>query len=302
MLSKLFKSVRPATEAAPASPGAQQAQSGAPAPAILNLAADPDLRLLDPGIAESFCAMVKSSQGLFIINRNDIGVGWQLTTYNAYMPEEMAQMETLLRAAPPNPVALDIGANIGVVAVCLARAAGPGGTVHAFEAQRAVFHMLAGNAVLNGMDNLQCHYMAVGASAGSARIPRLDYRAQASFGSLELNREHQSDLGQQAAGGQFDEVRMRSIDELAFARVDLIKIDVEGMEAEVIKGAEQTLRAQRPLLYVEYLKSGSEALWRQLDALGYELYDARDNFICFPKGDVRAAQLMGGLQPWKPRP
>jgi FkbM family methyltransferase len=305
MLNRLFKSVRSATAPAPspASAAAAQPQAGPQSQtqaAILNLAADPGLRLIDPGIAAGYCAMVNSSQGLFIINRNDTGVGWQLATYNAYMPDEMAQMEALVRAAPADPVVLDIGANIGVVAVCLARAAGPEGTVHSFEAQRAMFHMLAGNAVLNGMDNLHCHYLAVGQAAGSARIPRLDYRSQGSFGSLELNREQQSDLGQQAAGGQFDEVAMRSIDEMAFARVDVVKIDVEGMEAEVIRGARRTLLAHRPLMYVEYLKSGGEALWRLLDELDYEVYDARDNFICFPKGDARAARLMGSVPPWRP--
>ena len=73
--------------------------------------------------------------------------------------------------------------------------------MHAFEAQRVIFHMLAGNMALNSMENVHCHFMAVGAQAGSARIPRLDYHQHGSFGSLELNREQQSDLGQQAIIG-----------------------------------------------------------------------------------------------------
>jgi FkbM family methyltransferase len=209
-------------------------------------------------------------------------------------------MQHLVRAAPADPVVLDIGANIGVVALALARAAGPRGLVHAFEAERLTFHMLAGNMALNCMENVHCHFMAVGEKAGTARIPRLDYREFANFGSLELNREQQSDLGQQARGGEFTEVRMDSIDAMALPRVDMIKIDVEGMEAAVLAGAERTIRAHRPLMYVEHLKSGAVELWRILDGLGYVVYDRLHNFVCVPRGDPRCAFLFGAQAAWQP--
>ena len=259
----------------------------APLPEVVDLADEPLLRVIHPGYVDASNMLVKSSQGLFIVNRHDIGVGFQLTAYGAYSPEEVKVMQQLVRAAPADPVVLDIGANIGIVTLALARAAGPGGLVHAFEAQRVIFHMLAGNVALNSMENVHCHFMAVGAKAGSARIPRLDYRKHASFGSLELNREQQSDLGQQAKGGEFDEVRMDSIDAMNLPRVDMIKIDVEGMEADVLAGAERTIRTHRPLMYVEHLKSGDVALARILGELGYVLYEAYDNFVCIPAGDPR---------------
>jgi FkbM family methyltransferase len=272
----------------------------APLPEVLDLADEPLLRVIHPGYTDGFSALVKGIQGLFIINRHDTGVGFQLTAYGAYAPEEVKVMQQLVRASPPDPVVLDIGANIGIVSLALARAAGPGGLVHAFEAQRVIFHMLAGNMALNSMENVHCHFMAVGAKAGTARIPRLDYREYATFGSLELNREQQSDLGQQAKGGAFDEVRMDSIDAMNLPRVDMIKIDVEGMEADVLAGAERTIRAHRPLMYVEHLKSGDVALWRILSDLGYVLYEAYDNFVCIPAGDPRITQLFGAQPAWQP--
>jgi len=272
----------------------------APLPEVLDLADEPLLRVIRPGYVDGFSMLVKSTQGLFIVNRHDTGVGFQLTTYGAYSPEEVKVMQQLVRASPPDPVVLDIGANIGIVSLALARAAGPGGLVHAFEAQRVIFHMLAGNMALNSMENVHCHFMAVGAKAGSARIPRLDYHKHATFGSLELNREQQSDLGQQAKGGEFDEVRMDSIDAMALPRVDMIKIDVEGMEADVLAGAERTIRTHRPLMYVEHLKSGDVALWRILSELGYVLYEAYCNFVCIPVGDPRIGQLFGAQPAWQP--
>ena len=273
----------------------------APLPEVLDLADEPLLRVIHPGYVDGFSMLVKSTQGLFIVNRNDTGVGFQLTAYGAYSPEEVKVMQQLVRAAPPDPVVLDIGANIGIISLALARAAGPGGLVHAFEAQRVIFHMLAGNMALNSMENVHCHFMAVGAKAGSARIPRLDYHQRATFGSLELNREQQSDLGQQAREGEFDEVRMDSIDAMNLPRVDMIKVDVEGMEADVLAGAERTIRSHRPLMYVEHLKSGDLALSRILSGLGYVLYEVYDNFVCIPVGDPRIAQLFGTQPAWQPK-
>lgn len=266
----------------------------------LFLQAAPGLRMVLPPLDGSYAALVNSAQGLVIINRNDLGVGWQLCTRGAYDREQMQLLERLARAAAPGAVVLDIGANIGITALTFARAVGAAGLVHAYEPQRAVFHMLAGNMALNSIDNVHCHHLAMGSAPGFAKVPRLDPHAGASFGSVELNRAQQSDAKQQAAIAQFDEIAQTCVDALALPRVDLIKIDVEGMEQEVLAGAAATLAAQHPLLHVEYLKSGKAALGRTLREAGYALFDAGDNFVCIPQGDSRLAALTADLQlqPW----
>jgi FkbM family methyltransferase len=251
-------------------------------------------RVILPQLEGSYAQLINSLQGLVIMNRHDLGVGRQLLNSNIYDPLQMALLERLAAAAPPGAVALDIGANIGITTLTLARAVGPAGLVHAFEPQRALFHMLAGNLALNGIDNAHCHCLALGQAPGAARMPRLDYRAPASFGSIELNRDLQSDAEQQAAAGQFESVPQTSIDALGLGRVDLIKIDVEGMEAEVLAGAMATIAAHRPLMYVEHLKSAKQSLACTLSGAGYELYDQGENFACIPRGDARYAGLMSG--------
>jgi FkbM family methyltransferase len=58
---------------------------------------------------------------------------------------------------------LDIGANIGVHTLELSRGTHAlGGEVHAFEAQRQVFYMLAGNVAINSHFNVHCHHAAMG--------------------------------------------------------------------------------------------------------------------------------------------
>lgn len=281
----------------PAAPAPAQA---AALPENLELDYGQGVHLITPRVENGYTSLANTLQGFFLFNHHDLGVGWQLVNLSAYDAEQMNILAHMVQAAPPDPVILDVGANIGVTAVVFARKAGAGGRVHAFEPQRVMFHMLAGNIALNSLDNTHCHHQAVGASVGSARIPCLDYRRQAGFGSVELNREVQSDAFQQALGGRFEEVPMVSIDSMNLPRVDLIKLDVEGMEADVLAGAQRTLREQRPLIFMEYFKSDKAALWRALDAHGYLLFDIGDNFICVPSGHPSGDTLTGNLQPWRP--
>ena len=65
---------------------------------------------------------------------------------------------------------------------------------------------------------------------------------------------------------------MLSIDSLALARLDLMKIDVEGMEIEVLQGAARIIERCLPIILVEHLKVGREALVTALKPYGYLLY------------------------------
>jgi FkbM family methyltransferase len=276
-------------------------QAEALLPENLELAHGQGVRLIKPGVANGYATLANTLQGFFIFNHNDLGVGWQLANMSSYDAEEMNILAHMVRACAADPVILDIGANIGVTSVVLGRQAGPRGQVIAFEPQRVIFHMLAGNIALNSLDNVHCRHQAVGSGPGTAKIPCLDYRQQAGFGSVELNRETQSDAFQQAKDGRFEDVPQVSVDSLALPRVDMIKIDVEGMEADVLAGAARTLREQRPLLYMEFAKSDKAGLWRTLAALDYQLYELRDNFICVPAGHPGSAALSNNMQPWKPQ-
>jgi FkbM family methyltransferase len=277
-------------------PGPARAPTNqSPAPPV------PDaLWYMPPPASGGYAAILRSSQGVFIFPEHDEGVGRQLREFGAY---EGPQMELLARlaAAAQGTAILDIGANIGVAAMVMARAAPAGMVVHAFEPQREIFCMLAGNAALNGLDNLRCHHLALGAGAGAVRVPVLDYRRAARFGSVELDRAAQSDAGQDARDGAFDSVPLSGVDALALGRIGLMKIDVEGMEPQVIAGAAATLARDRPLLYVEHLKCGRESLLGPLAALGYRLFDFADNFVALP-AQARCDAIADSLAPYAVTP
>jgi FkbM family methyltransferase len=154
---------------------------------------------------------------------------------------------------------LDVGANIGVHTLDMAAAADAKGTVIAFEPQGFLHQILCTNILLNELHNVQAIHGGLGRERGQAWIPPLDYNAAGNFGGVSLQRE---------TGGE--RVVVAPLDSLGLAQCHFIKIDVEGMEEDVIAGAEKTIRKFNPVLYVENdRKENSESLIMRIAGLGY---------------------------------
>ena len=168
--------------------------------------------------------VMATEQGSYIVNKNDLGVGAQLSANGAYDPDEIALFRGLVQSlAREDAVVLDIGANIGIHAVSLADMVGPRGRVHAFEAQRIVFYMLAGNVALNSIENVVCHHAAVGAAPGRIPIPQFDYGRPLSFGSVEFGPEQRERIGQARGNDprRVEDVEVVTVDGLNFHAVNL---------------------------------------------------------------------------------
>ena len=156
---------------------------------------------------------------------------------------------------------VEAGANIGAHTVFFAQAVGAEGVVFAFEPQRLVFQTLCANVALNSLTNVYCYEMALGSAAGKIPVPCLDPYVLQNFGGLGLDR---------GLGGL--PVDMTTIDALELPHCHLIKIDVEGMELQVLEGALKTITGSRPILYVENDRpEKSEALIRFIKNLDYEV-------------------------------
>jgi FkbM family methyltransferase len=237
--------------------------------------------------------VIATEQGSFIVNRSDLGVGAQLFASGAYDPDEIALFRGLVGSlGRQDAVVLDIGANIGIHAVSFADMVGPQGRVHAFEAQRIVFNMLAGNVALNSIENVYCHHVAVGAAPGRIAIPQFDYGRPLSFGSVEFGPEQLEKIGQARGNDpkRIEHVAVVTVDGMNLPAVHVMKIDVEGMELDVLTGAAQTIRRDNPIIYVEYLKGDRKALVSWLLAAGYRVFTHRHNWLCLPPGSTVAVQ------------
>lgn len=237
--------------------------------------------------------LVSSNHGTMIVNRNDYhrtdqgsyGVGYQILEHSSFDQPEVDFILALLAArrhsAGTGVVALDCGANIGVHTIEWARMMHGWGHVHAFEAQEKIYYALAGNVAINNCLNVTAHHAAVGAACGEMRIPQPDYLVPGSFGSLELKAGPANEfIGQKidyAAAGTT--VRVMAIDALNLARLDLVKIDVEGMELDVLAGATASIDKFRPIAVVELLKSDREALAGFFSDRGYKTYPMGINLL-----------------------
>jgi FkbM family methyltransferase len=231
--------------------------------------------------------LAATDQGTFIVNRYDFntndhgsyGVGGALLHEACYDPDTAAMGMRLLdwrrETRGDGVIAIDCGANIGVFTVSWARHMTGWGAALGIEAQERVFYALAGNIALANCANAQAMFAAAGAEPGEIRIPALDYAAQSSFGSLSLRPgPHAEDIGQPLAydGAATAPVRVVTIDQMAPPRLDLLKIDVEGMELEVLRGARRTIERFRPAMIVEAIKVDRDALAAFLDEIGYVFF------------------------------
>ena len=207
----------------------------------------------------AFNHLVETRYGLMLCNRNDYYIGGSLAAYGEYSQGEAAMFAQLLAAGQ---LVVEAGANIGTHTIHLARLVGERGAVYAFEPQRIVFQTLCANIALNQCINVVARQQGVGQQAGRMIVPEVDPRVQNNFGGIPLLLD--------GPGEKVDVVR---IDDLELPRCDFIKVDVEGMEEEVILGASATIAEFRPSLYIENDRvDKSAALLGLLLSLGYRLW------------------------------
>ena len=237
----------------------------------------PDAPLTTPPDPVPFTRLKQCRHGLMLYNINDQYVGRSLDLYGEFSEGETAIFRQILR---PGDIAVEVGANIGAHTVFLAKAVGETGAVLALEPQRLVYQMLCANVALNSLTNVWTTQLAAGSAAGTIHVPVLDPRSSQNVGGLPL--------GGEGAGG--DVVGVVRGDDLGIGRCRLLKVDVEGMELDVLKGFAGVIAKHSPAMYVENDRPDRSAeLVRYIDSLGYAMFWHRpplfnpDNFLKHPE-------------------
>jgi FkbM family methyltransferase len=164
----------------------------------------------------------------------------------------------------PGAKVIECGAHHAYDTIMLSRWVGNTGVVYACEPMRDNILVIERNLALNGIKNVRIVPKALGPRSGSVRF-RMDTNS--------------SPLGHHNERGV--DVDMATIDELCEVDSfvpDLIKIDVEGYEADLLEGAARTLK-HRPALHVEVhphqignFNKTVEQLWDLIDYRNYELW------------------------------
>jgi FkbM family methyltransferase len=171
----------------------------------------------------------------FIVPSLKEPIGFHLFIDGVYEPLLNKLLHQRLK---PGAVLLDVGANIGAVTLPAARRLAGRGEVIAIEASPRVYPCLERNVQLNALNNVRLLAMAVDEVPGEVTF----YEAPTEqFGMGSLSNQF---------GGRPARVQARPLDtilaELQVSRVDAMKVDVEGWEARVFRGAKALLTGEHP--------------------------------------------------------
>jgi FkbM family methyltransferase len=190
---------------------------------------------------------------------------WQLWVFGSY-EEHFAELFRCLVSHDDRCV--DVGANIGVHTVRLAKLVGSRGEVIALEPDEELADRAQRNIMLNQLSN--AHVINAAASdeaGGKVQLYRPDAR--------DTNRARASLLRHSYLTGSVTAVPVVTIDEICPGPVALIKIDVEGHEAAVVRGAAAKIERYSPAIIFEYnpklLHDASQSPFGWLADQGYEL-------------------------------
>jgi FkbM family methyltransferase len=175
---------------------------------------------------------------------------------------ESLELDLFAKAAEGSATVLDVGANIGLFSCVAGKALRVGGVVYAFEPIADNIEYFRQNLANNQLTNVELIESAVGEEVGELDI----------FISTESMANH-SASSNHSRGSESISVPMTSVDAFVTSRgighVDVIKIDVEGYDGFVLKGAVETIKNHRPTVFIEYDPAG-------LKECGFEPADFAD--------------------------
>jgi FkbM family methyltransferase len=254
--------------------------------------------------------LASSDHGTMIVNRFDYrmvnqtqgyGVGYQILENGCFDQGEVRLALDMLQLRRKHygdgAIAIDCGANIGVHSIEWAKLMTGWGSVLSIEAQERVYYALAGNIAINNCFNAIAVHGAVSSESGVLQIPVPNYLVPSSFGSLELRERPGNEyIGQKIDYTNLVNVRKVALDEFNLPRCDLIKIDVEGMEMEVLAGAARLIERNHPIMLIEKIKADASVLRMWLESRSYTVLEAGLNLLVIHSGDKVLADVMPMVQ------
>lgn len=229
--------------------------------------------------------VASSHVGPIIINVNDHIIGQSILRNGGWEQDEINLIIKILDYQLKNKERLvfyDVGANIGTHTLSLAKHFGSRIKIRAFEAQRPIFNMLNGTLALNGILSVLTHNVAVSDQTGeSIEIKLPDYNAPNNFGGLELIATRRSD-NQSMVLATTEVVKTIMLDEFDDP-VDFIKMDIEGMEDKALRGAINHFDKDRPLAFIEILKTDRSFVCDFFKNRSYNGFSVGGNLLALPK-------------------
>lgn len=183
----------------------------------------------------------------------------------------------------PGMVCFDVGANIGLMSVHMARRVGPDGAVFSFEPVATVYQRLEQHVRANQLEgHTHLHRVALSNADGEAEIHygNEDWTNQgmASLVSTNDRNVQQTCMVETSTLEAF-------VERHRVERIDFIKVDIEGAEPLFLEGARKVLRAMKPIVSIEVSVGGLNSLpnygprnlVKALEDIGYDLFEVAKN-------------------------
>lgn len=214
--------------------------------------------------------VVETDQGPMLLLRTDTVISKAIREDGDYAREEKALLADFIAEGD---TVIDVGANIGCHTLFFARQVGGDGRVYSFEAQRFLFQILCGNVAINSLRNVWSIPAALGNKQGRVDVPVPDYGRDNNYGGYSLDFATFKESGY-----------MLRLDDLPLESCQLIKIDVEGMELDVLQGSRKTIATFQPVLYLENNRpdKGKALLDFIANELDYQAFRHGQNILCLP--------------------
>jgi len=199
-------------------------------------------------------------------------VGADIRTYGYYEPDVVTLMEQLVK---PGMVFIDAGAHVGQYTLLTA---GLGASVHSFEPNPQTFQLLQYNVQTNALTNVRLNQSALAEANKIATLQAgpADNIGTCSLGDVPKSKNHFV-VQCQSLDSYIEENRLTD--------VHVMKIDVEGSELHVLRGARSVLsRISKPQIIIEFAERNQRRfgfscsqLGQFLTELGYELFQITDS-------------------------
>jgi FkbM family methyltransferase len=198
-------------------------------------------------------SIVSTQHGRMHIIDSDKVVSHALSLYGEWAMDEIMLLSRLIL---PGMCVLDIGAFIGTHSLSFSKFVGEKGQVYSFEPRKEIFSILSKNLSINDCKNVIALNLALADRKRNLDLQSMNLNGFMNFGGLSLE-------GNVAAlNSDTYEINISTIDSLDIKKIDIIKIDVEGMERSVLNGAVEKILRDRPIIFCECnsLTSGYEII------------------------------------------
>lgn len=165
-------------------------------------------------------------------------------------PDRVAEENFLLNLELSGQTVYDVGGDQGIYTLFFADRVGPEGRVYTFEPNPLSYRRIVANVELNGFKNVEVRPIGLGEKKD--RLSFVFPEGEPARGSAN------SAIGaqiRQEKNVHTIEIDVNSLDAeitaSALPKPDMVKIDVEGLEIDVLRGMRETIKAHRPKMFIE---------------------------------------------------